>query len=222
MPASENIGITHSQGTVPARITVLCADDHPLVRDGIAGLLSDAEDMELVGEAADGREAVALYRRLRPDIVLMDLKMPNMGGIEALMEIKSEYPSAKIIILTTYEGDAIAQRAIQGGAFAYILKSEVRKGLLDTIREVHAGHKRVSSEVASAIAMRSGEHALSSREISVLQQIAFGRSNKEISDALEIAEGTVKNHVKSILSKLEASDRTHAVVIGLERGIIGF
>lgn len=151
----------------------------------------------------------------------MDLKLPNMGGIEALLAIRSDSPDAKVIVLTTFAGDAIAQRAIQGGAFAYILKSEVRKGLLTTIREVHAGHKRVSDEVAAAMALRAGDQALSVREVTVLQQIAYGRSNKEISSALFITEGTVKNHVKSILSKLDAADRTHAVVIGLDRGIIG-
>ena len=202
-------------------ITVLCVDDHPLVRDGISGLLSEVDDIELVGEAADGLEAVEQYRRLRPDIVLMDLKLRNMGGIEALLAIRSESPDAKVIVLTTFAGDAIAQRAIQGGAFGYILKSEVRKGLLTTIREVHAGHRRVSDEVAVAIAQRAGDQALSVREVTVLQQIAYGRSNREISGALFISEGTVKNHVKSILSKLDASDRTHAVVIGLDRGIIG-
>jgi DNA-binding NarL/FixJ family response regulator len=188
-----------------ARITVLCVDDHPLVRDGIA----------------DGNEAVTKFREHRPNVVLMDLKMPNMSGIDAIHAIRAEFPDARVIVLTTYEGDAVAQRAIQAGAYGYILKSEVRRGLLATIREVNAGQRRVSPEVAMAIALRSGDEVLSVREIGVLQQIAYGRSNKEISGALSIAEGTVKNHVKSILSKLDASDRTHAVVIGLDRGIIG-
>jgi DNA-binding NarL/FixJ family response regulator len=204
-----------------ARITVLCVDDHPLVRDGIAGLLSEVEDIELVAEAADGNEAVTKFREHRPNVVLMDLKMPNMSGIDAIHAIRAEFPDARVIVLTTYEGDAVAQRAIQAGAYGYILKSEVRRGLLATIREVNAGQRRVSPEVAMAIALRSGDEVLSVREIGVLQQIAYGRSNKEISGALSIAEGTVKNHVKSILSKLDASDRTHAVVIGLDRGIIG-
>lgn len=202
-------------------ITVLCVDDHPLVRDGIAGLLAQVEDVELVAEASDGNEALELYRRLQPSIVLMDLKMPNMGGIEALQIIRSEFPGAKVIVLTTYEGDVAAQRAIQGGAAGYILKSEVRRGLLATIRDVHSGHRRISPEVAVSIALHSGDETLSAREVNVLQHIAYGKSNREISDSLSIAEGTVKNHVKSILAKLGASDRTHAVVIGLDRGIIG-
>lgn len=204
-----------------APIKVLCVDDHPLVREGISALVSDASDMVLVAEAATGREAIDQFRRWSPDVTLMDLKMPQMSGIEAIVAIRSEFVRAKIIVLTTYRGDVLAQRAMTSGASAYLLKSDVRRDLLDTIREVHAGHVRINSEVATSLAKQAAADLLSARELTVLRLIAEGKSNKDIGDRLFIAEGTVKNHVKSILSKLQASDRTHAVVLGLERGIIG-
>ena len=201
-------------------IGILTADDHPLLREGIAALISKQTDMRLLGEAATGREALEKFRVLRPDVTLMDVQMPDMNGIDALIAIRSEYPSAKIIVLTTYSGDALAQRALVAGAHAYVLKASVRKELLDTIRDVYRGRKRVEPQVARDLAQHRGEDSLSAREVEVLTLIAAGNSNKQVALALSITEETAKAHVKSVLGKLQANDRTHAVTLALARGII--
>jgi DNA-binding NarL/FixJ family response regulator len=201
-------------------IRILAVDDHPLLREGIAALVSKQVDMRLVGEASSGRESVELFRQLRPDVVLMDVQMPDMSGIDALIAIRGEFPSAKVIVLTTYAGDALAKRALRAGAQAYVLKGSVRRELLDTIRAVHRGLKRVHPEVAAELAHHLGDEALSSRELEVLALIASGRSNKQIASELSITEETAKAHVKSIIAKLQANDRTHAVTLALARGII--
>jgi DNA-binding NarL/FixJ family response regulator len=204
----------------PGQIRILVVDDHPLLRGGIAALIADQRDLSLVGEASNGREALEEFRRLEPDITLMDVQMPDMDGIDAIIAIRSEFPRARIIVLTTYEGDALAQRALKAGAQAYILKSRVRKELLDTVRLVHGGAKRVDPGIAEQIALRVEEDALSQREIAVLSLIAAGRSNKELAAQLSISEETAKTHVRSILAKLGVQDRTHAVTLALRRGII--
>ena len=201
-------------------IKVLAVDDHPLVRKGIASILSNEGDMQLVGEAGNGREAVDLFRQHHPDVVLMDLRMPDMDGVQATQAIRKEYPEARIIALTTYAGDVQVQRALKAGARGYILKGRVHRELLEAVRAVHAGQKRIPAEVAAQLADHAGESGLSVREIDVLQLIAAGNANKEIAAQLAIAEETVKSHVTSILAKLDANDRTHAVTIGLKRGII--
>ena len=202
------------------RIRILTVDDHPLLRDGIAALIEGQPDMVLVGEAANGLEAIECYRECQPDITLMDLQMPQMGGIDAMIAIRDRWPDAKVIVLTTYAGDVLAHRALQAGARAYVLKVLVRKELLDTIRAVHAGSKRVHPEVAADIASHLGSDVLSHREIDVLVAIASGKSNKTVALTLGIGEETVKMHVKAILAKLGANDRTHAVTLALKRGII--
>jgi DNA-binding NarL/FixJ family response regulator len=204
----------------PGQIRILVVDDHPLLRGGIAALIADQRDLSLVGEASNGREALEEFRRLEPDITLMDVQMPDMDGIDAIIAIRSEFPRARIIVLTTYEGDALAQRALKAGAQAYILKSRVRRELLDTVRLVHGGAKRVDPGIAEQIALRVEEDALSQREIAVLSLIAAGRSNKELAAQLSISEETAKTHVRSILAKLGVQDRTHAVTLALRRGII--
>ncbi len=207
-------------GTSPAVIRILAADDHALIRDGIGALIADQTDMRLVAEASNGHEAIEQFRLHHPDVALMDLQMPEMNGIEALIAIRSEFPEARIIVLTTYAGDAWCKRAMTAGARAYILKGNVRKDLLDTIRAVRAGKKFIHGEVAAELASHAVDDALSEREIEVLSLIAAGNSNKLIADELSISEDTVKGHVKSILSKLGVNDRTHAVTVGLKRGII--
>ena len=202
------------------RIRILTVDDHPLLRDGIAALIEGQPDMELVGEAANGLEAIECYRKCHPDITLMDLQMPQMGGIDAVIAIRDRWPDAKVIVLTTYMGDVLAHRALQAGARAYVLKVLVRKELLDTIRAVHSGSKRVNPEVAADIASHLGSDVLSHREIDVLTAIAAGKSNRTVASTLGIGEETVKMHVKAILAKLGANDRTHAVTLALKRGII--
>jgi DNA-binding NarL/FixJ family response regulator len=206
--------------TDPNLIRVLAVDDHPMLREGIAALLGSQSDMKLVAEASTGREALEQFRKHRPDLTLMDLQMPDMDGVEAMSAICSEFPQARFIVLTTYRGDVQVLRALKAGARAYLLKSLLRKELLDTIRAVHAGQKRIPSEVAAELAEHAVEDALTTREIDVLRLIAGGNANKLIADRLAITEETVKGHVKNILSKLGASDRTHAVTIALKRGII--
>ena len=201
-------------------IRILTVDDHPLLREGIAAVFEAQEDMTLVGQASNGREAVESFRRLRPDITLMDLRMPDMSGIEAIAAIRAEFPNARIIVLTTYAGDAQAAAALKAGAAGYLLKSLVRKELLETIRAVHGGKRRVPPEIATEIAEHVADDALTDREIDVLRRVAAGKSNKLIAAELDISEGTVKTHMKSILPKLDASDRTHAVMIALKRGIL--
>jgi len=201
-------------------IRILAVDDHALLRGGIAALISTQGDMTIVGEATNGRDAVQQYRALRPDVALMDIQMPGMDGIQALIAIRGEFPDARVIVLTTYDGDVQAMRALKAGAQAYLLKSLLEKDLLTTIRDVHAGHKRIEPAVATRLADHVTDDALSAREIEVLRLIADGNSNKIVASKLDISEDTVKGHVKSILSKLGANDRTHAVTIGLKRGII--
>jgi len=202
------------------RIRILTVDDHQLLREGIAAVLEGHGEMALVAQASNGREAVEIFRRLRPDITLMDLRMPDMSGIEAIAAIRAEFPTARIIVLTTYAGDAQAAAALKAGASGYLLKNLVRKDLIETIRAVHAGKRRVPPEIAMGIAEHVADDALSEREIEVLRRVAAGKSNKLIAVELDIAEGTVKTHMKSILPKLDASDRTHAVMIALRRGIL--
>jgi DNA-binding NarL/FixJ family response regulator len=201
-------------------IRILTADDHPMLREGIAAVLGTEVDMVLVAEASNGREAVEQFRIHRPDVTLMDLQMPDMNGIEAIIAIRGEFPEARIIVLSTYSGDVQVVRALKAGARGYLLKGSVNKELLSTIRAVHAGQKRVPAELASGLAEHTGEDQLSEREIEVLRLIAAGNANKEIAAQLDLAEDTVKRHVTNILSKLAANDRTHAVTIGLNRGII--
>jgi DNA-binding NarL/FixJ family response regulator len=201
-------------------IRVLTVDDHQLLREGIAAVIESQEDMTLVAQASNGREAVESFRRLRPDVTLMDLRMPDMSGIEAITAIRSEFRDARIVVLTTYAGDAQAAAALKAGAVGYLLKSLVRKELLETIRAVHAGKRRVPPEIATEIAEHVADDALTAREVQVLRRVAAGKSNKLIAAELDISEGTVKTHMKSILPKLDASDRTHAVMIALKRGIL--
>jgi DNA-binding NarL/FixJ family response regulator len=200
-------------------IRILAVDDHPVFRQGIAGLIEGQADMALVGEASNGREAIQQFRTHHPDVTLMDLQMPAMNGIQAILGIRSEFPNARIIVLTTYTGDVQVVRALKAGARGYILKGNVRRELLDTIRAVHSGQKRIPPEVAAELAEHAAEDLLSVREIDVLRLVAAGNANKEIAAQLCIAEDTVKSHVTNILSKLGANDRTHAVTLALKRGI---
>jgi DNA-binding NarL/FixJ family response regulator len=201
-------------------IRILTADDHALLRAGIASLVEIEPDMELVAQASTGREAIEQFRRHRPDITLMDLQMPDISGIEAIIAIRSEFPDARIVVLTTYAGDVQVMRALKAGARGYLLKGNVHTDLLATIRAVHAGQKRIPPEVAAELAMHTTEDQLTVRELEVLKLIALGNANKEIAAQLSVREDTVKSHVGNILDKLGANDRTHAVTIGLKRGII--
>jgi DNA-binding NarL/FixJ family response regulator len=202
------------------KIRILTVDDHALLRAGIASLVEIEPDMELVAQASTGREAIEQFRQRRPDITLMDLQMPDISGIEAIIAIRSEFPDARIVVLTTYAGDVQVVRALKAGARGYLLKGNVHTDLLATIRAVHAGQKRIPPEVAAELAMHTTEDQLTVRELEVLKLIAQGNANKEIAAKLSVREDTVKSHVGNILEKLGANDRTHAVTIGLKRGII--
>jgi DNA-binding NarL/FixJ family response regulator len=202
------------------KINILSVDDHPLLREGIAAVLEDETDMVLAAEATNGKEAVEQFRAHHPDVTLMDLQMPVMSGIDAIIEIRREFPNARFIVLTTYQGDVQALRALKAGASGYLLKNMLRKNLVDTIRTVHAGKRFIPPEIAAELADHVTQDALTEREIAVLRNVAMGNSNKIIAGHLNVSEATVKGHMKSILSKLAANDRTHAVMIAMKRGFI--
>jgi DNA-binding NarL/FixJ family response regulator len=202
------------------KIRVLSVDDHPLMREGIAAVLEGQSDMELLGEATNGLEAIEQFKRFRPDVTLMDLRMPDMSGIEAITSIRAQFPEARIVALTTYAGDAQAVAALKAGAAGYMLKNMLSVELLETIRAVHAGKRRIPPDIATDIAEHAADDALTAREIAVLRRVADGNSNKLIAAKLAITESTVKAHMQSILTKLNASDRTHAVTIAVKRGIL--
>lgn len=204
----------------PDLIRILTVDDHPLLRKGIASLLNGESDMKLVAEASSGQEGIEQFRSHRPDVTLMDLQMLDMNGTDAIRSIQAEFPGARIIVLTTYRGDVQVSKALKAGARAYILKGHVHRELLETIRAVHAGQRRIPPDLAAELAEHIADDPLTAREIEVLRLIGEGNSNKLIGDQLAIGEATVKSHVSNILSKLGASDRAHAVTIGLKRGII--
>jgi DNA-binding NarL/FixJ family response regulator len=206
----------------PEPIRILSVDDHPLIRQGVAGLVATQADMNLIAEAANGRDAIQEFHRHRPDITLMDLQMPEMNGLDAIIAIRGKSPEARIIVLTTYAGDVQALRALKAGARAYLLKDSLHKELLATIRAVHAGRKSMSAEVSFELAEHATDDALTQTEVRVLRLIAEGNANKEIAAQLSTSEDTVKGQVRNILSKLGAKDRTHAAMIGLKRGIIEF
>jgi DNA-binding NarL/FixJ family response regulator len=201
-------------------IRILTVDDHALLRNGIAGLVNAEPDMKMIAEAATGVEAIKQFRQHRPDITLMDLQMPDMSGIEAIIGLRSDFPAARIIVLTTYSGDVQVIRALRAGARGFLLKGRVNRELLEVIRAVDAGHRRIPPEIAAELAEHAGEENLSVRELEVLGLVAGGNANKEIAARLTITEETVKSHITKILAKLGANDRTHAVTIGLKRGII--
>jgi DNA-binding NarL/FixJ family response regulator len=203
-----------------ARIRVFCVDDHPLLREGIAAIINNQPDMQLVAEAATGREAIQKFREHQPDVTLMDIRLPDMSGIDSLIAIRTEFPEARIIMLTTFEGDVEIQRSLEAGARGYLLKSMPPKELIEVIRQVHAGKKRIPPELAARLAEHLGDESLTEREIEVLRHIAGGNRNREIAKQLFISEETVKVHIKHIMEKLGASDRTQAVAIAVRRGII--
>jgi DNA-binding NarL/FixJ family response regulator len=206
----------------PGQIRILAVDDHALLREGIAGLVAGQSDMSLVAQASNGREAIHQFRTHRPDITLMDLQMPELNGVDAMIAIRGEFPEARVIVLTTYTGDMQVLRALKAGARAYLLKNLLHKELLETIRAVHAGKKTVSPEVSFQLAEHATDDALTPAEVRVLRLIAEGNANKEIAAQLSVSEETVKGQVRNILSKLDANDRTHAAMIGVKRGIIEF
>jgi DNA-binding NarL/FixJ family response regulator len=206
----------------PGPIRILSVDDHPVLRQGVAALVAGQSDMSLVAEASNGREAIQQFRAHRPDVTLMDLQMPEMNGLDAMIAIRGEFPEARIIVLTTYLGDVQVLRALKSGARGYLLKNGLHKELLETIRAVHAGKKSLSAEASYQLAEHATDDALTPAEIRVLRLIADGNANKEIAARLAITEETVKGQVRNILSKLGANDRTHAAMIGLKRGIIEF
>jgi len=201
-------------------IRILTVDDHAMLREGIAAVIEGQPDMQVVGEASNGVEAIERFAELKPDVTLMDLQMPEMNGIDALRAIRAKHPDARVIVLTTYKGDAQALAALKGGAAGYLLKTAMRRELLDTIRSVHAGRRHVTAEVASEVALHAAEEALSEREIGVLTAVAAGKSNKEVARELSVSEDTVKGHLKIIFTKLGVADRTHAVLLAMRRGII--
>jgi len=201
-------------------IRVLTVDDHPMLREGVAAVIQLQSDMELVGEAENGETAIEVFRKLVPDVTLMDLQMPNGNGVDAIAAIRAEFPQARIIVLTTYSGDVQAVRALRAGAMGYLLKSTLRKELLDTIRAVHGGKRHIPPEIANEIALHSADDALSEREIGVLRLVADGKANKQIAAQLSVSEATVKAHLKSIFLKLRVDDRTEAVTSAAKRGII--
>jgi DNA-binding NarL/FixJ family response regulator len=201
-------------------IRVLCVDDHPLVREGIAAVIAAEDDMVSVGAVGDGQAALAQYRQLKPDVVIMDLRMPVMGGVEATIQIRKEFPAARIIVLTTYEGDEDIHRALEAGAQAYLLKDSVSRDLMRTIREVHAGHRHIAPTMAARLAEHTPRVALTEREMQILELVAAGLRNKEIGASLNIVEDTVKIHLRNIFSKLQVMDRTQAVVSAAQRGFI--
>jgi DNA-binding NarL/FixJ family response regulator len=203
-----------------APIRILTVDDHPLLRAGIAGLIADEPDMVLVAEAENGRDAIEKFGRHRPDVTLMDLQMPEMDGLDALEAIRSRHPDARVVVLTTYPGDAQVVRALKAGASGYLLKSTLRKELLSTIRAVHAGRKVLSPEITYEVAEHVGQESLSPMEVRVLQMIADGNSNKDVAAKLAVTEDAVKGQVRNILAKLGANDRTQAAVLGIKRGVI--
>jgi DNA-binding NarL/FixJ family response regulator len=204
----------------PTKIRVLCVDDHPLLREGIAAMINNQPDMILVAEAASGSEGIQKFREVQPDITLMDLRLPDMSGIDSLIAIRTEFSEARIVMLTTFEGDVEIQRSLEAGARGYLLKSMPPRELVDVIRQVHAGKKRVPPEVAAHLAEHMSDEELTGREIDVLRHIAGGNRNRDIAEQLFISEETVKVHIKHIMEKLGASDRTQAVAIGVRRGII--
>jgi len=201
-------------------IRVLLVDDHPLLRDGVAAIVGNQSDMEVVGEARDGGEAVERFRELRPDVTLMDLQMPGMNGVDAIAAIRSEHPEARIIVLTTYAGDAQAVRALKAGAVGYLLKSTLRTELIDAIHNVHRGQRHVHREIADEIALHVVDESLTAREITILQLVSIGKANKQVAAELGLSEETVKGHLKNIFAKLDVADRTHAVTVAARRGII--
>ncbi len=206
--------------TIAKPIRVLIADDHPILREGIAAVIQGESDMTVVAEANNGQEAIDRYREYRPDVTLMDLLMPQTDGLTAIGAIRAEFPEARVMVLTTYRGDAQALRALKAGAVGYLLKSLIRTELLDAIRAVHAGAKRIPAEIAAELAAHAAQDELTDRELKVLKCVAAGNSNREAAAQLFVSEETVKAHMKNILSKLGANDRTHALIIALKRGII--
>lgn len=202
------------------QLRVFTVDDHPLLREGIAALIQAEKDMLVVGEASNGREAIEKFRSLRPDVTLMDLQMPIMNGMDAIVGIRQEDPQARIVVLTTYGGDVLARRALKAGASAYIVKSTIRRDLLEAIRAVHAGGRYIPQQIAAELAEHYAEDELSDREVEVLRSVAAGMSNKMIASLLSISEATVKAHINNIMVKLGASDRTHAVSIATARGYL--
>jgi DNA-binding NarL/FixJ family response regulator len=208
------------QSASATRIRLLIVDDHPMLREGVAAVIGAEPDMEVVGEASSAEEGIALFLSLHPDITLMDIQMPGMSGVEAIEHIRGEVPEARILVLTTYAGDAQALRALRAGAAGYLLKSSLRRELIDAIRAVHEGRRAVAPAVAQEIALHAAGESLSEREMAILQQVADGMANKEIARALGISDDTVKSHLRSIYSKLAVDDRTHAVTVARRRGII--
>jgi DNA-binding NarL/FixJ family response regulator len=202
------------------KIRILVVDDHPVLRDGVAAIVQNQADMAVVGEARNGAEAVERFRALRPDVTLMDLQMPGMNGVDAITAIRAEYPGARIIVLTTYAGDVQAVRALKAGALGYLLKNSLRTELIDAIRDVHRGQRRVQRDVADEIALHVVDEALTEREIAILRLVAIGMANKQIGAELGLSEETIKGHLKNIFSKLDVADRTHAVTLAARRGII--